>query len=142
VGGVDPDKLAALPRLFRTLMQAPLMPLLRGFLPENDAVYLLYEQDEPVRVGSPPHIDESLLRSSVRIQVSLSTGTGTPAPSHDPGRFNRVLHARWIKLDDPMMRLMLEVYASQFLGVAVSNPRLIDTLMSPTASTNYNRQSA
>lgn len=142
MGGVDPDKLAALPRLFRTLMQAPLMPLLRGFLPESDAVYLLYEQDEPVRVGSPPHIDESLLRSSVRIQVSLSTGTGTPAPSHDPGRFNRVLHARWIKLDDPMMRLMLEIYASQSLGVAISHPRVIEALTNSASPTNYYRQSA
>lgn len=136
MGGVDPDKLAALPGLYKALMGAPLVPMLRGFLPERAAVYVLYEHGHPFRVGSPPHLDENLLRASVRIEVSIFVGSRAPGPlPRDPHRFSRVLHARWIKVDDPLMRLMLETYVGQALGVTVSDPRLIEAMLKPQTST-------
>lgn len=134
MGGVDPQKLAALPGLYKTLMASPLKPLNRGHLPVVDALYVLYQGNEPVSVGCPPHLDENQLRTSVRIGVSMTLGPSAPSlpPTRpDKARTARVLHARWIALDDPLMRLLLETYIGQMLGVSVSNPRLIEAMLNP-----------
>ena len=134
MGSVDPQNLAALPGLFRALMAAPLRPLNRGFLPDPDALYILYQDQEPVRVGSPPHIDETALRSSVRARVSIQIGHN-PLPAAPPRtRADGVVQARWLRLESPLLRLMLETYVGQKLGLSVSHPRLIAALSQAPAS--------
>ncbi|WP_312820985.1 hypothetical protein [Brevundimonas sp.] len=133
MGGAYDEKLAALAGLFKALMAAPLKPLNRGHLPQTQALYVLYQDDEPISVGSPPYLDEKQLQPFVRIGVSIAIGNmpGSKRATRDESRTAKVLHARWIEVEDPLMRLMLETYAGQSLGVSVSNPKLIEAMMKP-----------
>ena len=133
MGGAYAEKLAALPALYKALMAAPLKPLNRGHLPHTEALYVLYQADEPIRVGSPPYLDEKQLQPFVRIGVSVAIGNmpGSRRATRDEDRTAKVLHARWIEVEDPLMRLMLETYAGQSLGVSVSNPKLIEAMLKP-----------
>lgn len=124
-------KLSALPDLFRNLMDQPLRPLTQARLPDRAAVYLFYQGDEPVHVGSPPHIEEvRMLASSVRLTVSVSATPGggavrveaPDAMAHTAAR--PPVAARWLPLADDDHRMLLELYAAQSLGLSVSHPRI------------------
>lgn len=131
--GSTGDRLSAMPTLFRDLMDQPLKPLTRARLPARSAVYLFYMEDEPIHVGSPPHIEAlRVLGSSVRLSLSIrahrepgqdrlrmSVGSvKTPARSAPP------VSARWLDVADTDDRMLLELYAAQALGLSVSHPRI------------------
>lgn len=121
-------KLTTLPELFRDLMAQPLRPLTRARLPDRAAVYVFYQDDEPVHVGSPPHVEAvRLLSPSVRLAVSMTAGhDATPkveTPAAPQGR-RPPIAARWLRLPDDEDRLLLELYAAQSLGLSVSHPRI------------------
>ena len=129
------ERLAALPRLFRDLMDQPLKPLTRARLPSKSALYVFYQDDEPVSVGSPPHIPERrMLGSSVRLSLSASGRREAGADRVDmqvgalrgdfPGERRRPIAARWLALDDDEHRLMLEFYVALSLGLSTSHPRM------------------
>ena len=114
-----------MPDLLRRLLEQPLRPLTRARLPERDALYLFYHGEEPILVGSPPHIDEvRTLAPSVRLAQTVSArGLGAPDVStarHAPPP----VAARWLRLDDEEDRVLLELYAAQALGLSVSHPRI------------------
>lgn len=135
VGSVDPALLSPLPALFRTLMAAPVAPLNRGYLPIKDAVYLLYRNGMPVQVGSPPYLDESILASSVRVGVTVVLGRKPPPADRSlppqMERMDNIVMARWVPVELPLQRLLLETYTAQRLGVSVSHPRLIEAMTRP-----------
>ena len=64
------QRLAAVPDLFRRLMARPLEPLTRARLPASGAVYVFYQEDEPIHVGSPPHLEERMLAPSLRLSLA------------------------------------------------------------------------
>jgi len=127
------QRLAGVPDLFRRLMDQPLKSLTRARLPTPGAVYVFYHDDEPIHVGSPPHLEERRmlapsLRLSLAAKVQHPVGGGAPRvsvsePSRDLGR-NRPIKARWLPLPDDRDRLLLELYAAQTLGLSVSHPRV------------------
>lgn len=130
-----PERLAALPALFRKLMEQPLSPLTRARLPARSAVYLFYQDDEPVGVGSPPHVHERrMLASSVRLSLSLSGRREADSDRLDmqvgplrdevSGDQRRPLAARWLTLESDDDRMLLELFAAQSLGLSVSHPRI------------------
>jgi hypothetical protein len=136
------DRLAALPRLFRDLMDRPLEPLTRARLPARSAVYVFYQGDEPVSVGSPPHVEERrILGSSVRLSLAASgrieAGDGRlrmnvgPLRAAFPGERRRPIAARWLPLEDDEERLLLELYVAQSLGLSTSHPRIRGALNAP-----------
>ena len=134
MGGVDPNQLSELPQLYKQLMAKPLAPLNRGHLPDPHALYILYQSNEPVSVGSPPHLNEQeLLTSSVRIGVRIEIGNVPMSDNRKRDEFaqrtKNVLQARWLSVSDPKQRLMFEVFVSQMLGVSVTHPRLINAIM-------------
>jgi hypothetical protein len=129
------ERLAALPRLFRDLMDQPLEPLTRARLPSRSAVYVFYQGDEPVSVGSPPHVEERrMLGSSVRLSLAacgrLEAGASRlqmqvgSLRSDFPGERRRPIAARWLKLEDEDERFLLELYVAQSLGLSTSHPRI------------------
>ncbi|HEY1072799.1 hypothetical protein [Brevundimonas sp.] len=126
------QRLAAVPGLFRRLMAQPLEPLTRARLPARGAVYVFYEGDEPIHVGSPPYLEERMLAPSLRLslaaRVQKPIGGGAPRisvseSSPRPGR-RKPIKARWLPLADDQDRLLLELYAAQTLGLSVSHPRV------------------
>lgn len=126
------QRLAAVPDLFRRLMDQPLEPLTRARLPAAGAVYVFYQEDEPIHVGSPPYLEERLLAPSLRValaaRVEKSSNGGAPRvsvsePSPRPGR-RKPIEARWLPLTDDRDRMLLELYAAQTLGLSVSHPRV------------------
>lgn len=133
------EKLSALPDMFRSLLDQPLRPLTRARLPQRGAVYLFYLEDEPIHVGSPPHLEEvRMLAPSVRL--ALKVAGRRPAgsdrmimalqPSPEPGeaRTRRTpLSARWLALPDADDRMLLEIYAAQTLGLSMSHPGVRQT---------------
>lgn len=133
-------RLSGLPNLFRSLMEQPLRPLTQARLPDRTAVYVFYQSDEPVHVGSPPHVEEvQLLAPSVRLAVSLSV---TQTEDGGPGRVRLAgaacardgrppVKARWLSLQDDEDRMLLELYAAQSLGLSVSHPRIKAGLAKP-----------
>lgn len=127
------QRLAAVPDLFRRLMDRPLESLTRARLPADGAVYVFYHDDEPIHVGSPPHLEERRmlapsLRLSLAAKVKHPIGGGAPQVSvSEPGRkpgHTRPIKARWLQLADDQDRLLLELYAAQTLGLSVSHPRV------------------
>ncbi len=125
-------RLANVPDLFRRLMGQPLEPLTRARLPTPDAVYVLYQEGEPVHVGSPPHLEERMLAPSLRLSLAAHmhrpVGGGAPRislsrSSPPPIRRNPVM-ARWLPVADEHDRLLLELYAAQSLGLSISHPRI------------------
>ena len=130
---LDHDRrLAAVPDLFRRLMARPLEPLTRARLPAPGAVYVFYQEDEPIHVGSPPHLEERMLAPSLRLslaaRVQRPVGGGAPSvsvsePSPRSGR-RKPIEARWLSLPDDKDRLLLELYAAQTLGLSVSHPKV------------------
>ena len=144
------ERLAALPRLFRDLMDQPLKPLTRARLPSKSALYVFYQDDEPVSVGSPPHIPERrVLGSSVRLSLSASGRREVGADrlnmqvgavrGHFPGERRRPIAARWLPLEDDEHRLMLEFYVALSLGLATSHPR-IGAALNPAAQPDKARE--
>lgn len=127
------QRLAAVPDLFRSLMEQPLHPLTRARLPTRAAVYVFYHGDEPIHVGSPPHLEERrMLAPSVRLSLAarvhrpvgggvLRISVSEPPPRH--GR-REPIAARWLPLPDDQDRLLLELYAAQTLGLSMSHPRV------------------
>ena len=77
------QRLASVPDLFRRLMARPLEPLTRARLPAAGAVYVFYQEDEPIHVGSPPHLEERLLAPSLRLALA--------ARVHQPGHGVRLI---------------------------------------------------
>jgi len=126
------QRLAAVPELYRRLMAQPLKALTRARLPASGAVYVFYQEDEPIHVGSPPHLEEGLLAPSLRVALAarvqaLGDG-GAPKvsisePAPRPGRRNPI-EARWLPLPDDRDRMLLELYAAQTLGLSVSHPKV------------------
>ncbi|MNI43427.1 hypothetical protein D3C73_977570 [compost metagenome] len=114
-----------MPDLLRRLLDQPLRPLTRARLPEDDALYLFYHGDEPVLVGSPPHVDEvRTLAPSVRLSQTVSArGLGPPDVSTRAAP-PPPMAARWLRLGDEEDRVLLELYAAQSLGLSVSHPRI------------------
>lgn len=132
------QRLAAVPDLFRRLMARPLEPLTRARLPASGAVYVFYQEDEPIHVGSPPHLEERMLAPSLRLslaaRVQKPVGGGASRisvsePSPRPGR-RKPIKARWLPLPDDQDRLLLELYAAQTLGLSVSHPKVRAELVS------------
>ncbi|WEK57043.1 MAG: hypothetical protein P0Y52_10885 [Candidatus Brevundimonas phytovorans] len=127
------QRLAAVPDLYRRLMAQPLRPLTRARLPAAGAVYVFYQEDEPVHVGSPPYLEERRmlapsLRVSLAARVEEPGGGGVPRvsisePAPRPGH-RKPIEARWLPLTDDRDRLLLELYAAQTLGVSVSHPKV------------------
>jgi hypothetical protein len=124
------QRLAAIPDLYRRLMARPLEPLTRARLPDNGAVYVFYQENEPVHVGSPPHVEERMLAPSLRISLAArmirSADGGSPEVSigEPPPRHYRrkPIEARWLPLGDDRDRMLLELYAAQTLGLSISHP--------------------
>lgn len=127
-------RLAGVPDLFRRLMDQPLEPLTRGRLPASGAVYVFYQDSEPVHVGSPPHVQERMLAPS--LSLSLAARVHRPAgggaaritlsrspPPTRPTRRKSIM-ARWLPVADENDRLLLELYAAQTLGLSISHPRV------------------
>jgi hypothetical protein len=82
---LDHDRrLSAVPELYRRLMAQPLEPLTRARLPAHGAVYVFYQDDEPIHVGSPPHLEERrMLAPSLRLALAArvqKSGAGDAAP--------------------------------------------------------------
>ena len=127
------QRLTAVPDLFRRLMAQPLESLTRARLPARGAVYVFYQDEEPIHVGSPPHLEERrMLAPSVRLslaaRVHRPVGGGVSRisvsePSPRPGR-RKPIKARWLPLPDDQDRLLLELYAAQTLGLSVSHPKV------------------
>ena len=126
------QRLAAVPDLFRRLMARPLQPLTRARLPAAGAVYVFYQEDEPIHVGSPPHLEERLLAPSLRVALAARVRApgdgGAPKvsisePAPRPGR-RKPIEARWLPLPDDRDRMLLELYAAQTLGLSVSHPKV------------------
>jgi len=125
------QRLATVPDLFRRLMARPLEPLTRARLPAAGAVYVFYQEDEPIHVGSPPHLEERLLAPSLRLALAARVhqpGHGVPLisvsePAPRPGR-RQPIQARWLNVPDGHDRLLLELYAAQTLGLSVSHPKV------------------
>ena len=125
------QRLATVPDLFRRLMARPLQSLTRARLPASEAVYVFYQEDEPIHVGSPPHLEERLLAPSLRLALAArvhQTGHGVPRisvsePAPRPGR-RQPIQARWLSVPDGHDRLLLELYAAQTLGLSVSHPKV------------------
>lgn len=127
------QRLAAVPDLFRRLMAQPLEPLTRARLPAPGAVYVFYQDDEPIHVGSPPHLEERrMLAPSLRLSLAarvqkpvgggstrISINEASPRPGH-----RKPIEARWLPLTDDQDRLLLELYAAQTLGLSVSHPKV------------------
>ncbi|MHC3126945.1 hypothetical protein OB03_06365 [Brevundimonas sp. GN22] len=137
---VAPDRLSALPGLYKQLMAQPRMPVVRGFLPETDALYVFYVQDEPVLTGAPPHLDEaSLLYPSFRASISIQLVRAASLADSVFSNFRRravpfaplarqPVEARWLRVENDDDRLMLEIFVSQKLGLSVSHPKVRDWL--------------
>lgn len=126
------QRLATVPDLYRRLMAQPLEPLTRARLPASGAVYVFYQENEPIHVGSPPHLEEGMLAPSLRLslaaRVQKPVGGGTSRvslsePSHRPGP-RKPIEARWLPLPDDQDRLLLELYAAQTLGLSMSHPKV------------------
>ena len=127
------QRLAAVPDLFRRLMGQPLEPLTRARLPTHGAVYVFYQENEPILVGSPPHLEERRmlapsLRLSLAARLRRPVGGGAPRislsePSPQPLR-RKPIEARWLPLPDDPDRLLLELYTAQTLGLSVSHPKV------------------
>lgn len=121
-----------MPALFRDLLDQPLRPLTRARLPDRSAVYLFYDGEEPIGVGSPPHLPEiRMLAPSVRLSLAVSVKSDIDrsqvkvGPLRDSGPSSRPpLAARWLSLDDDEDRMLLELYAAQSLGLSVTHPRI------------------
>lgn len=132
------QRLATVPELFRRLMAQPLHPLTRARLPAPRAVYVFYRENEPVHVGSPPHLEEGMLAPSLRLSLSARMhrpgggGAARITISEVPPRSGRrkPIEARWLALDDDQDRFLLELYAAQSLGLSVSHPRVRAELIS------------
>ena len=125
------QRLAAVPDLYRRLMARPLESLTRARLPASEAVYVFYQEGEPVHVGSPPHLEEQMLAPSLRLALTVRVhrpSQGAPRisvsePAPRPGR-RPPIKARWLSVPDGDDRLLLELYAAQTLGLSVSHPRV------------------
>jgi len=125
------QRLAAVPELYRRLMAQPLKALTRARLPESGAVYVFYQEGEPIHVGSPPHLEERMLAPSLRLALAAQVhkpSHGAPRisvsePSPRPGR-RKPIKARWLSVPDGHDRLLLELYAAQTLGLSVSHPKV------------------
>lgn len=138
---VAPDRLSALPGLYNRLMEQPRMPVVRGFLPQEEALYVFYVRDEPVLTGAPPHLDEaSLLYPSFRASVSIQLVRDQSLADSIFSNFRQravpfapmavaPIEARWLKIADAYDRLMLEIFVSQKLGLSVSHPKVRKWLM-------------
>ena len=126
------QRLAAVPDLFRRLMARPLEPLTRARLPASGAVYVFYQEDQPIHVGSPPHLEERMLAPSLRLSLAARVkrqGSGeaslvSVSASSPPEAPRKPIKARWLPLADDQDRLLLELYAAQTLGLSVSHPRV------------------
>ena len=124
-----------LPQLFRQLMQVPLQPLRHGTLPDAEALYVFYYDQDPISVGSVPHIDQTrLLWPSVRLGLRLQPGQSPVTEAPPSIRQQQILQARWLKLIDAEDRKLLELFAAQSLGLSITHPELIAGLKnhSPT----------
>ncbi|MGH7020516.1 MAG: hypothetical protein ACREEY_11575 [Brevundimonas sp.] len=125
------QRLAAVPDLYRRLMAQPLYPLTRARLPASGAVYVFYQEDEPIHVGSPPHLEEGMLAPSLRVALAAQVhkpSNGIPRirlsePTPREGR-RRPIQARWLTVPDGRDRLLLELYVAQTLGLSVSHPKV------------------
>lgn len=125
------QRLAAVPELYRRLMAQPLKALTRARLPAQGAVYVFYQEDEPIHVGSPPHLEERMLAPSLRLALAAQVhkpSIGAPRisvsePAPRPGR-RKPIKARWLSVPDSHDRLLLELYAAQTLGLSVSHPKV------------------
>jgi hypothetical protein len=125
------QRLAAVPELYHRLMAQPLKALTRARLPASGAVYVFYQEDEPIHVGSPPHLEEQMLAPSLRLSLAarmhrpshgaIRVSVSEPAPR--PGR-RPPIKARWLTLPNDHDRLLLELYAAQTLGLSVSHPKV------------------
>lgn len=128
------DRLDALPGLFAALIQAPLIPLRHGTLPEPEALYLFYRDQIPVGVGSPPHINVlGALGPSVQIGYRVERVPADPVltelePGH--GQFSG-LCARWLILPLAEERKLLELYAAEYLKLPPTHPDLAFMLIGP-----------
>ncbi|MEN5228956.1 hypothetical protein [Brevundimonas naejangsanensis] len=118
-------RLSAMPDLLQRLLGQPLLPLTKARLPDTEALYLFYHDEEPILVGSPPHIDEvRTLSPSVRLAQTVSTGGLGLADVSTRDHAPPPMAARWLRLNDEEDRVMLELYTAQALGLSVSHPRI------------------
>lgn len=118
-------RLSAMPDLFRRLLDQPLHPLTRARLPVRDALYVFYQDEEPILVGSPPHVEEvRLLAPSVRLSQKIGAHGPRRASKPSPAMTRKPVSARWLPLEDEDDRMLLELYAAQSLGLSVSHPRI------------------
>ncbi|WP_297801416.1 hypothetical protein [uncultured Brevundimonas sp.] len=134
----SPEVMAALPGLYADLMARPRMPVVRGFLPVDKALYVFYIQDEPILTGAPPHVNEAeLLYPSFRGSISILIGSNPAGADFSNFRSRSVpfgphqnppVEARWLTVEDDMTRMILEVYVAQKLGLAVSHPKVREGL--------------
>ena len=137
MGGGRHEKLSALPQLYSELMARPLVPLTKGRLPVRDAIYVLYEDGQPILAGSPPHLDEVRLlspsfRAGFNLRISTSRhNTGPIARSPRPRLSDQhprprpaPIEARWLELPDTTQRIALEALVLEKLKLTITDPRL------------------
>lgn len=130
-------KLSVLPELYSALMARPLVPLTKGRLPEKDALYVLYENGQPLLAGSAPHLDEVRILSpsfragfTLKISTSRHSGRNIPktsrprlADEHRPKR-PAPIEARWLVVRDATQRIALEALVLEKLKLTITDPRL------------------
>lgn len=140
------DKLTALPGLFQDLMACPLFDMTHGCLPLEDALFVFYTDDEPILVGSAPHVDEmQLLAPSVRLTAKIHIRNYHSQDAHPPAftrprewaahvrKPNAPIKARWLVVADPVTRMMLEIFAAQKLGLTLCHPQVKKAMQRPPA---------
>lgn len=125
--GLYQQRLEVLPGLLDLLLQAPLTSLNHGILPERDALYLFYIGDKPVTVGSPDEINAvTALGPSVRLGYRVDNIPYAPALTELDRTQDRFSHlsARWIPIDDPSQRKLLQLYVAEYLHLPPCHPDL------------------
>ena len=121
-----------LPRLFKQLMQGPVVPLRHGALPVTEALYVFYLEGEPISVGSPPHINQiDLLGPSVRLGLAFNRCHGPILDRFPQTRPQLIIHGRWLRVEDTEERKLLELFTAQYLGLSITHPDLKSAPMSP-----------
>ena len=137
MGGVDQDKFAVLPALYNELLGRPLSPLLRGTLPHSEALYIFYRDQVPLTVGSPPYLNEmQWLAPSFRGGFSINI-VQSDLPPEPPPPLKRMpatnpnsapkespINARWLVIEDALLRVGLEIFVSEKLDLPPTHPKI------------------
>lgn len=140
MSSVDPEKLSALPALYAALVASTPVALTKGRLPRKDCLYIFYEDGEAILTGSPPHLDEVRLlapsfRAGFKVRMSnvppegpLETALKSRKADNFPSKRIEPIQAQWLHVENGELRMMLEVYVAQKLGLTLTHQKIRDAL--------------